>query len=238
MSRVLSAAEYCVVERPQLSWLIPSYVPLPGLVLLLGEPKAGKSFLALQIALAVASGTRFLQQAISPASVLYLQFDTSELVWRLRLKDLQASMTIPLPPRLFFLHPDDQPSRCNILTLESQQILKSAIVACDPKLIIVDVLRECHNADEQDSTQMKIVGDVLMTLSHGRTLLLIHHARKMYENQGPPRVVDIARGSSYISGKADALWLLHRGELKIVSRFHPDETHHVERLPSGLWQIN
>lgn len=237
MARVLSASEYISVPRPQLSWLVPSYVPFPGLVLLIGEPKAGKSFLGLQVALHVAQGRSFLEQPVSAASVLYLQFDTSETVWRQRLDQLRAG-GVALPSNLFLLHPDDQPTRVNILSLESQAVIRSALEACNPKLVVVDVLRECHNADEQDSTAMKQVGDQLMTLFAGRTILLIHHTHKLYESYGTPSPINAARGSSYTTGKADAIWLLHNNVLSIASRFHHDEKRAVRRKPNGLWDIS
>lgn len=237
MTRVLSAAEYITVPRPSLSWLVPSYVPYPGLVLLIGEPKAGKSFLGLQVALHVASGTPFLGQPVSSASVLYLQFDTSETVWRQRLDQLRAS-GVSLPQNLYLLHPDDQPTRVNILSHESQTVIKEALALCNPKLVVVDVLRECHNADEQDSTAMKLVGDQIMTLFAGRTILLIHHTHKLYESYGTPSPINAARGSSYTTGKADAIWLLHNNVLSIESRFHHAEKKVVRRKPNGLWELS
>lgn len=236
MTRVLSANQYVDAPRPQLSWLVPSYIPHPGLVLLIGEPKAGKSFLALQLAMHVASGTPFLGQPIVAAPVLYLQFDTSETVWRQRLDHLRSA-GLQLPEKLLLVHPDDQPPQINVLSAQTQVLLRGALEACNPTLIVVDVLRECHNADEQDSTAMKSVGDALMTLFQGRTLLIVHHTHKLYESYGTPSPANAARGSSYITGKADAIWLLHAGKLQIASRFHHDETHHVQRERTGMWKF-
>jgi RecA-family ATPase len=236
MTRVVTANEYITLPRPQLDWLVPSYIPHPGVVLILGEPKAGKSFLALQVGLHIAGGLPFIQRPVVQAPVLYLQFDTSETVWRQRLAQLQAS-GVTLPNNFYMLHPDDQPTHINILTHETQSIIRQALDACQPKLVIVDVLRECHNEDEQDSTSMKRVGDQLMQLFYGRTLLLIHHTHKLYESYGPPSPINAARGSSYITGKADAIWLLHNNILSIASRFHHDERHHVKRKTNGLWEI-
>lgn len=236
MTRVLSVSEYISVPRPSLSWLVPSYVPYPGLVLLIGEPKTGKSFLGLQVALHVASGIPFLGQPVDAAPVLYLQFDTSETVWRERLNQLRLS-GVTLPSNLYLVHPDDQPSRTNILSFESQSMIRDALAACNPKLVVVDVLRECHNEDEQDSTAMKTVGDQLMTLFAGRTILLIHHTHKLHETYGSPSPVNAARGSSYTTGKADAIWLLHNSELVVASRFHHDERRRLQRRANGLWNI-
>ena len=236
MPRVISAAEFITIERPALSWVVPSYVPKPGLVLLLGEPKVGKSYLGLQLGLSVATGGPFLGQPTTAQPVLYLQFDTSETVWHQRLAALQGH-GVALPPLLYMVHPDDQPSRMNLLLLEYQQWLAAVLETCNPSLIILDVLRECHNADEQDSTAMKSVGDILMQLFHGRTLVLIHHTHKLLAKDGPPNPVNASRGSSYISGKADTIWLLHNNQLAIESRFHKAERHRTQRLPSGLFLI-
>ncbi len=236
MTRVLTASQYVTTPRPGLSWLVPTYVPYPGLVLLIGEPKAGKSFLGLQVALHVSAGLPFLGQPVASAPVLYLQFDTSETVWRERLNQLQAS-GVSLPSNLYMIHPDDQPTSVNILSNQTQLMLREALVACNPKLVVVDVLRECHNADEQDSTAMKTVGDQLMTLFAGRTILLIHHTHKLYESYGTPSPINAARGSSYTTGKADAIWLLHNNTLAIASRFHHDERRVVQRKSNGLWNI-
>ena len=236
MPRVITASDFCTVERPSLSWIVPSYVPRPGLVLLLGEPKVGKSYLGLQLGLAVAAGGNFLGQPVLSQPVLYLQFDTSETVWRQRLLSLQ-SHDVVLPPHLYMVHPDDQPSRMNLLTHECQAWIQQTLDACNPSMIILDVLRECHNADEQDSTAMKTVGDILMGLFQGRTLVLIHHTHKLYSNDGPPNPVNASRGSSYITGKADAIWLLHNNLLAIESRFHRSDRYRVSRLDSGLFRI-
>jgi hypothetical protein len=184
----------------------------------------------------VAGGIPFLGQRVDAASVLYLQLDTSETVWRQRLKDLRTA-GVSLPPNLHFVHPEDQPTRCNILSTPTQEFFIEALAACNPALVVLDVLREAHNAEENDSSAMKLVGDMLMTIFRGRTLLLIHHTHKLYESYGKPNPINAARGSSYITGKADAIWLLHAGELAIASRFHHDERRPCSRLDNGLWHV-
>jgi hypothetical protein len=49
MVRSVSFSDYAAIERPSLDWLIPGVLPRPGLVLLLGEPFAGKSYLAVRV---------------------------------------------------------------------------------------------------------------------------------------------------------------------------------------------
>lgn len=235
MVRAVPMTEYLSLERPSLNWLIPDLLPKPGMLLLLGEPFAGKSFLAFQLGLMLAQGGLFLHRKCRQSRVLYLQFDPSELVWRDRIIAIQKA-GVNLAGPFFMVHPEDNKRNMHILTLESQRFLQETLTASEPDVVIVDVLREIHSCDEQDSTQMKQVGDALMQLFHGYTLVLIHHTRKI-DNEKPIEVINSSRGSSYVTGKADATWLLHNQCLYTVSRFGAPSIHRLERLPCGLWRV-
>lgn len=234
MVRTVPLLEYSTLERPQLNWLIPGMLPKPGMLLMLGEPFAGKSYLALQLALCLAQGRLFLHKQCRQSRVLYLQFDPSELVWRDRIISLQQA-GIDLSGPLFMVHPDDNRRNMHILSLEHQRFIHESLEAAKPDVVIIDVLREIHSCDEQDSTQMKQVGDALMQLFHGYALILIHHVRKQ-EQDKPIEVINSSRGSSYITGKADATWLLHNNRLYTISRFAAPMTYELGRLPCGLWR--
>ena len=235
MIRTVTFSDYAALERPMLDWLIPGVLPRPGMVLLLGEPFAGKSFLALQIGLSLAQGGMFLHKKCVQSRVLYLQFDPSEMVWRDRILGIQKA-GVKLDGPLFMPHPDDTPRAMNILTAESQQYLVGSLEAAHPDVVIIDVLREIHSSDEQDSTQMKQIGDAIMQLFHGYTLIILHHTRK-FDSEKPIEVINSSRGSSYLTGKADATWLIHNSKLYTVSRFSSPATYNMERLPCGLWRV-
>jgi RecA-family ATPase len=235
MVRAVPLADYVTLERPSLDWLIPDLLPKPGMLLLLGEPFAGKSFLAFQLGLMLAQGGMFLHKKCRQSRVLYLQFDPSELVWRDRILAIQKA-GVKLDGPIFMVHPDDNRRNMHILALENQRFLTETLEASRPDVVIIDVLREIHSCDEQDSTQMKQVGDALMQIFHGHTMVLIHHTRKI-DNEKPIEVINSSRGSSYITGKADATWLLHNSNLYTVSRFSSPTVHHLERLNCGLWRL-
>ena len=57
-------------------WAVPGIVPV-GLSSLAGRPKLGKSWLALQIAVAVGCGGRLFDLKIDPGKVLYLALEDS-----------------------------------------------------------------------------------------------------------------------------------------------------------------
>jgi RecA-family ATPase len=232
--RLVSLSTYAHLPRPNLDWIVHKLLPRPGLVLLIGPPKVGKSFLGLDIGLHVAHGRPFLGQKTNPSPVWYLQLDTSEAVWRDRLHDLEEA-GVDLGGPLYMAHPEETPRPFNILTASAQQFVRDALKEGDPGLVIVDVLRKFHSADENDSTDMKKVSDVLDTLFHDRCLLVLHHTRKLSAEVENPDVTHLARGSGFITGQADAIWLLVNGKLKIVSRFDEDLTYRAERQDTGLF---
>ena len=237
--RVIPLSEFVVLERPQLKWLIPGLMPQPGWVLLLGEPKCGKTTFALQLALAVAQGKSFFPgTSCHQGRVLFLQFDTSELVWRRRILDTQATGHDISGPVLT-VHPDDEMRPINIADMKAQNWLKDAILQAQPSLIVTDVLRELHNGDENDSAAMKTAGDVLYNLTRNCATLILHHSKKM-EAGSYCDPIQASRGSSYITGKADSVWMIHENSLRIVPRFAERKTYTLLRggvEQAGMWSF-
>ena len=233
--KTLHLSDYAVMERPAIGWIVPKLIPKPGLVMLYGEPKAGKSFLALQLALAVGQGRSFANTPCVKGRVLYLQFDTGELVWRDRLQNLKKHR-VDLSGDVYMVHPDYNPRSMNVLEPTNVGFLQDVLAETQPDMVIIDVLREVHNQDENDSTAMKLVGDRLMELFSPYALVILHHTHKLSPDS-PPRVVNAGRGSSYVAGKADALWLIHDSKLKIESRFTDAMTKPMQRDSSGIWKF-
>ena len=66
---IFSAAELQGRVFPPIKWIVPGILP-EGLTLLAGKPKLGKSWLALDIAVAVASGGSVLGRECEPGPVL------------------------------------------------------------------------------------------------------------------------------------------------------------------------
>ena len=239
---------YRTMTRPHMEWLVKGLIPRPGYIFLTGEPKCGKSYLALQLALCIAQGSPFLGHQTRTATsthsdtlpqkqnhVLYLQLDTSEMVWRERLEGLQDQL-VDISGPVLMPHPDSVPGRVNVLDQSSRDWLQALIAAADPALVIIDILRQIHNADEDSSTEMKKVFDELDILLKGRACLFLHHAPKLHPEFGPIRVVNSLRGSSYMAGHADAIWLLNDGYLHVESRFGSSERIWVQRRKSGLFE--
>lgn len=242
MTRVLSASQLADAILPECEWLVPGFFPRPGLLMILGEPRAGKSFLSLQLSLALAQGRTILPGvATRPAKkVLYFYFDkTGPFAFQDRLKALQLSGT-SLEGPLYVIHPLDKIPTANLLDRACYEYFKQVINEVDPDVVVFDVLREFHNADENESTQMKDIGDAIANLCTGLGIILVHHTKKGLDypgRTGPVRNIEASRGSNYIVGKADSTWLIHDGTLSIESNFAEAKRFKLGRHKNGLWVI-
>jgi DNA-binding MarR family transcriptional regulator len=97
-----SAEELRVKDVPKTKWIIKDILP-EGLASLAGRPKQGKSWLALNLAIAVAQGGKALQlyEVSSPGSVLFLALEDNEARIKGRM-GLLMRQVIPWPERLHF----------------------------------------------------------------------------------------------------------------------------------------
>jgi RecA-family ATPase len=200
----LKPKDYLALPRDPQPWLIEKLVPSGGSMNLFGLPKLGKSFCALGIAMALADpnvhewlGHRVLKHG----PVLYLQVDTPRSEWAERVKNLNIHEDIRLTDANLVPYPLD------ITLPDMQQGLKAAIQEIKPIALIVDTLREVHDGDENDSTDMKkvITSLVVATKETNTALILVSHSRKATLSTTDDDVVNEGRGSGYTAGKMDML---------------------------------
>lgn len=240
-TRVLQVNELSQLSLEDHEWIIPGFLPKPGLLMILGEPRCGKSFLALQLALAIAQSRYLFPMPgvlhVKPKKVLYFYFDkTGVFAFQDRLKSLQLT-GVNLAGPLYVIHPSDKIATANICQFESYSYFSNIITEVHPDVVVFDVLREFHNSDENESTAMKVVGDSLASLCEGLSIVLVHHTKKLDfpGRTGPVRNVEASRGSNYIVGKADSTWLIHSGYLQVESNFAPAVRYKLLRQSNGFW---
>jgi len=96
----ISAADLQAMEFPPIAWVVPRYVA-EGATILAGKPKLGKSWLALDMAVAVARGGYLLGDIIcAQGDVLYCALEDNRRRLQGRMRKVVGD--IPWPPRLFF----------------------------------------------------------------------------------------------------------------------------------------
>jgi len=96
-----SQADVYAMELPELVWIVPGLLHA-GLTILSGQGKIGKSWLALQIAHAVATGGRVLDRQVAKRKVAYVAFEDG---WR-RIQERSAKQGIPADAGIFYADTD------------------------------------------------------------------------------------------------------------------------------------
>lgn len=179
------------------AWIIEDLVTV-GLTLLVGAPKAGKSWMSLKIALCVSMGQPFWGLQTLPCDVLYLSLeDTPE-----RVQQRLWKLTDEASPRL---HIGNAAGKVNDDLISQLEGFFEAYP--ETKLVIIDTLQMIRKgagdvsyaADYADMSALKKFAD-----SHGAAILCVHHNRKM----GDQDVFNTVSGTNGITGAADCTMVL------------------------------
>lgn len=235
MIQTASFAQFRERPLPGVKWLVHGLIPKPGRFLLVGGPKAGKSNLALQIALAVSQGKDFLGSHVTKGRVLFLQFDASDFEWKDRFDSLYEA-GVDLSGDNHIILPKDLHKPFDSVNMDSQNWLTSVIAQVNPDLVILDVLREMHSADEDSSTEMKIACTPLFHILRNQAVLILHHTTKLQEGVDSDPI-KAARGTGYLSGAMTAIGLLHNGKLRVKSRLSRELEATGKLNDIGLWEF-
>ena len=208
-TRGVTAAALQSMTFPAVAWAVEGYVG-EGLTLLAGKPKLGKSWLALDFALAVARGGVALGvRQCAQGAVLYAALEDTERRLRDRLEKVHgADSHQPWPHNLTFWTSGEM-ARLDRGGLDQLR----AWIGENPKakLIIIDTFarvrsgrqgRETdYDADYREVGAIKALAD-----DTGVSILLITHTRKM----GADDPFDTVSGTLGITGAADTTLVLSR----------------------------
>ena len=195
-------------------WLIEPLWAEEAVGILGGEPKCCKSFLALDIAVSVASGAPCLRQypARRTGPVLLYPAEDALGTVRRRLegickaakKDLcELPIDVITAPRLLLDQPKDR------------QRLHDTVGELRPMLLILDPFIRLHRIDENAAKDVAPLLGYLRELQREFHLavLLVHHARKGAGKQRPGQAL---RGSSDLHGWGDSNLYLRRNPRSLL----------------------
>jgi RecA-family ATPase len=201
---LLTADEILTTAWPEPVWAIPGLLPV-GLTILAGKPKLGKSWLALQIALAVATGGRVLGQDVEQGPILYLALEDSPR----RLRDRMARQGWPPGLRADFMPLGEFAGQIGDLRDGGGERLAAQIERLGYRLVAVDTFSRACCGDQNDAEQMTRALTPLQETAHAENcaVLLSDHHRKGF-GTNPDAVSDI-RGSTAKGAMADTIWGLY-----------------------------
>lgn len=200
-----SAAGLRTKKWPATPWLVRGLLTEKSLTVIAGEPKTTKTWSALELALAVASGTKafgeFPATTTGPVA-LFMAEDSERSLWN-RLRSLNQGRPAEVLDSVHY--------ECrSALALEDDDGLAGIIASCrlmpkPPVLLVLDPLRDLHGADENDSGAMAAIMARLRALRDilGCAVCFVHHSAKSSRDVGARRAGQRMRGSSVVHGAVD-----------------------------------
>jgi hypothetical protein len=198
---IWTCANLLAAKFPEPTWVVPDLLPA-GFALLAGRPKMGKSWLALQLAEAVATGGLFLGRSIEKGRVLFIAREDSPRRLQGRLRELGAQGVDGLD--LTFSWP-------SLATPEGLQQLEATLG--EYRLVVVDTLARAVSGPGMDWDSVSSVTAMLgpiqqAALSADASLLAIDHLKKPSIREADP--VDDVMGSTGKTAVADVVLGLFR----------------------------
>lgn len=166
-----------LASMPPVRWLVRGVLPAEGLAAMFGASGSGKTFLAQDLAAAVALGRRWFGYRVTAAPVVYLGLE-GEAGLGQRVQAWERHHGAKLPESLLYAL-----QGFDLRSAEDAADLADAIKAAraDGGLLIVDTLnRAAPGADENSSVDM---GEIIAAAKDlqgriGGLVLLVHHAGK------------------------------------------------------------
>jgi len=222
-------------------WVVPDLIT-EGLILIAGRPKIGKGWLAMDIAVAVATGGLALGKIqVERGEALYLALEDSQRRVQERLRKI-----IPC---------GNLPEALHIETIGSFPRLNQGGLAIlgawlkkypRVKLVILDTLARVKPARGRNEDPYQhdtaVIGELQkLCFDHQIALILIHHTNKRQTED----IVEEVSGTYGLTGAADAVAVLSRkargqmdGSLKLTGRDQEDQDLALKFDPDrGVWNL-
>lgn len=230
----ITAKDLSELEIPPPRQLVPGLIT-EGLNILAGNPKSGKSFFALGLALALANGTPALNSIHleEPTEVLYLALEDT----RFRLKSRIAGLHLNPSSRLHLATHIPRMGEGGLALIDhfTQENPNIGMVVIDTLAKIADP-KVTGNVYEEDAA----TGTALHGLAHSRgiAVLVIHHTRKAAHGD----FLHMVSGSAGFTGAADTVMVLTRqrnattATLEVTGRDIREAKHELSWYsPKGGW---
>ena len=172
----------------------------PGLAVLAGSPKIGKSWMVLSMCLQITRGETFWGMQTEKGDVLYIALEDTER----RLRERLLSITDECPPELCIT------TECHPIGDQLEEELTDFCVARPfTRLVVIDTFQKIraggrelsYSNDYSEVSWLKHIADHL-----GVCILLVHHTRKLADND----TFNEISGTNGIAGSADTLMVLKK----------------------------
>ena len=201
------------IRAPEQTWLIESVWTQSAVGIIGGAPKCCKSWLGLDMAVSVASGTpclgRFAVTGPGPALVFMAEDAVHAVRSRIESLCIHRNLTIDVLD-LYVI----TASSIRLDLSGDQKKLRTTLSIIKPRLLILDPLIRLHRLDENSSSEIsKLLGFIReLQRAYDTAIVLVHHASKKHRAQPGQSL----RGSSDLHAFGDSNAYLARRKEQIT----------------------
>jgi len=244
---LLPAHKFIASAPAQIDWLVEGVIQRGANGVIAAAPRSGKSWLSLDLAIGLATGTQWLGFPVPrPIRVALLSREDPQALTGWRLKHLLAGRDVRADEDFGHLYCNSRQQSAS-LALDSpaeMAAITAELQTRRPEMVILDVFNVLHGADENDQTQMRAVLAAVSRLSadlDGAAICLVHHFNKG-AGDGTAAMVNRLRGSSAIAGwtqwivglsYADEREKIRRAEFELKAAQSPEPVNF--RIESDTW---
>jgi len=220
-------------QAQEVKWRVKDLLPEGAALIVVADAATGKTWMTLELALAVDQGTDFLGQFPTVrGKVLIIDEENADSLLKHRLKKLLRGLGLP---------EDGSCLEIEILTSQGVNLSDSAYVEAlerlleekRPDLVIIDALVRVHRGNENDAGEMaQVFAHVKRWMNtYGCSFVFCHHRKKPQEGMNSP--AHLFRGSSEIRAFMDSHLDLRpiRGERGLVTVEHA-KSRYIEPVPN------
>lgn len=202
---LLTADKILSTDWPEPVWAVPGILPV-GLTILAGRPKIGKSWLALQIALSVASGGMALGERVEQGPVLYLALEDTER----RLKERMTKQGWTTGLHADFMRMGQFEVQIDDLRNGGGERLARQIEWRSYRFVAIDTLSRSVYGDQSDVEAMTLALAPIQAIAHDQNcaVVMVDHHRKLF--MADPDCVSDILGSTAKGAMADSIWGLYK----------------------------
>lgn len=216
ITRFQTASELLNEDLPDLEYIVDDLLLEGGINVLLGKPKAGKSWVALSIAYACSLGSSlFGEFQCKKMGCIYFSLEDSKQSFQARMKKTIQNNGGAIPDfhivtgNTEYEYGDKTITGLPPLDKGGYEIIDDYLTKRPTaKLVILDMWAKIkpskgRNVDEYDFIYEHFGKLQAIAHKHSATILIVHHMRKV---KGGDSLIDSALGSTAIAGAATTLW--------------------------------
>jgi RecA-family ATPase len=169
----MSSKELLASAKAEIPWLVDGLFPREGVGIIAGQPKIGKSWLTLDLAITVSQGGLWLGKfPVEAGHVLYVDEESTRDMLGFRYRKMLNAKGLD-DANIQFLSKEG----FNFSTQNKIDELRGILDLLHPKLVIFDSLNRVHNAEENSASEMGAIFRKVTALSkeYGCFILFTDH---------------------------------------------------------------